>query len=489
MKKRILACLLILLVFIPSLVGCSLYNKDTNKINSAVAIKVGDEVITREDLQNAYTSYYNYGYGSIYNQSELMDFVVKSLVAQKVAIITAKQIINITQDDFDDILSSVLDALTSAINEREIAIFDKLKEEIPERLQDTSEETSQPYKPYESVIVTPITDLGVAITSEQRNNKIAEFISSFVQECKQFSTRLNAYNDYIAELVQVDLISGKHTDKDEAFKNKINSMIEYYEDQKYIDKLQEYVESQISISDDEILTKFNQLINIEKQTYAGNTFADSYEKSDSSSTFLYYGYINENEDGEPVENGYINIQHILIQFSDEVKAELSKLIGYGISEKEYRFHLGQQWIAAGGDNTKENAPLYCWFPETDEELNETVNYLSLEEWESYVSLRDSFISSLTTTYLDPETGEKVVDEFGNEKTKTLSEVLDEISNLINDAQKTDAQKAQEFRKLMFIYGSDDGMFNVGKTTEVLGYSLPADMSKFSDDIGNTGNAG
>lgn len=503
MKKRIFGLLLALCLVVPAFAGCSLYGKDSKKVSDAVAIRVGDEVITREELQNAYTTYYNYGYGYMYDQDQLMDFVVRNLVNQKVALIAAKQTVKITVEDFDDILASIEESLVEAIDERETAIYEKAGEELPERLcSDTNcgveshkhedAEESEPYAPFESVVVTPITDLGVQISDEERAQKVAEFVAKIKTECQEIPTRLNAFNEYLAELVQVDAIEGKTTEKNSAFQAKIDEMIEYYEEQKYVEKLQEYVESGIEISDEEVLKKYNELLDIEIQTYAGGTFSDSYEDAESKSMFLYYGYENVDEDGNDAENGYLRVQHLLIQFSDEVKAELAKLVGYGISEKEYRYHIGQQWLKKGG--TKDDAPVYAWFPETDAEKNEAAAYLSLEEWESYVAIRETYINNLETTYLDPETGKKVTDKDGNELTKTYAEVMAEIQAVAAWAKQsgeTDAQlrarQAQEFRKLMFVYGSDTGMFRVGYTTEIMGYSLPADMTKFSNDIGNNVN--
>lgn len=520
MKKRFLGLILALCLVIPTFVGCSLYTKNTEKINSAVAIRVGDEVITREELQNTYTTYYNYGYSYVYpNADDLMDYVVRTLVSQKVALITAKKTVKITEEDFDKIIETIKESLLDAIDSREKTIYENKGEELPERLCDgkdctieshehKEEEKSEPYKPYESVIVKEITDLGVAIPDSAKTQKIAELIAELTKECQDSvekygnNYRLSALNEYIAELVQVDAINGKKTEKHAAFKAQVEQMVNYYEEQRYVEKLQEYVESKIKIEDSEVLDKYQELLNIEMQTYAGDSFATAFEKSDNKNMFLYYGYATTEEDKDAVneedkikdignKNGYLHVQHLLIQFSDEVKAELSKLPGYGKSEKELRFHLGQQWldtsIAGNENNTKENAPEYCWFPETDEDKNTAATFMSYKEWTAYINLRDTYISGLKTTYKDPETGKTAVYEDGEHKGEsiyvTLNDVIEEINATFAECD-TDIEKAQAFRKLMFKYGSDEGMFKVDTTTEVMGYVLPADQTKFSNDIGN-----
>ena len=505
MRNKFLSILVCLLLVAPIFVGCSLYKKDDSKTASNVAIRVGDEVITREEIQNAYTTYYNYGYGYMYDQDQLMDMVIKSLVNQKLGLIVAKKIIVITEENFDEIIEKIEESLKGEIDERERAIYEKAGEIVPERICDDTncdepshnheeEETSSPYNPYESVVLTPTPENEIEITEQLKLSKISDFIAEFKTECKQYASRFTALNQYIAELVQVEEVKGNKVYKEQAFQNKIDEMVEYYMDQKYVEKLQEYVESRIEISDQEILEKFTELVNKEKQTYAGNTFADAYEDSQSKNMFLFYGYENIDEDGEFAENGYIRVQHLLIQYSDLVKADLAKLPGYGISEKEYRYHLGQQWLDTSTPeepHTIENAKDYMWFPETDEDKNEVATFISQDEWLSYINIRNSYLNSLTTTYLDPETGKKVVDKAGVELTKTLEEVLQEINEVANwVAQNGESQaqlmarKAQEFRKLMYIYGSDEGMFQVGYTTEILGYSLPADQTKLSSEIGN-----
>lgn len=491
MKKRILGLVLCLFMASTCFVGCSLYKKDTSKGSKTVAIRVGDDVITREEVQSAYTTYYNYGYGYSYSQNDLFDMVVRNLVNQKLALQYAKKNINISEEDFEDILKSVKEALDDAIDSREKDIIERNGDEIPERLctdgtnctnknhNHETEEKTTPFKPYESVIPTPIEYTDPAVSDEKRAQMTKDWLDALVAEYAAIATRKQAFNEYRAELVQVSIINGKQKGRDQAFNEKLDELVKSYEESKLVEKLQKQVESKIEISDDEVLAKFNELVNIEKQTYAGDTFKDAFEKSDSKSTFLYYGYKN----GENENNGYIFVQHILISFSDEVKAELSKLPLYSMSEREHRFHLGEKWLKDG--NAKEDAPEYYFFPETEDELKETAGYHTYEEWENFIEIRNQYVDGLTTNIVDPETGKTEFEEDGvTKKTITLAEIKEKLTALESDTTKTDAEKAQEFRKMMFMYGSDPGMFNVGYTTEVMGYVLPADQTKLSSDIKN-----
>ncbi|MCI9031425.1 MAG: hypothetical protein HFK09_02750 [Clostridia bacterium] len=86
-------------------------------------------------------------------------------------------------------------------------------------------------------------------------------------------------------------------------------------------KMQEYIEDGESVTEEEILTSYNSLVATQKISYADSA---AYDKAATSST--------ENVLYTPDDN-YFYVKHILVQFSDEQKAELEAYKKEGMHSK------------------------------------------------------------------------------------------------------------------------------------------------------------
>lgn len=470
MKKRLVALVVSFCLLISVFSGCTLMRVNEKRRAEAVVARVGSEIITRAEVASLFYTYYtSYGYSYYYTEDQVLEIVINNLINQKLILSAAKKVVIINNADKNEIWQKVREAIDSQLNTREKALREKLGIEIPDRLKDEEKEEITPYAEYESIILVPK-------TFEEDNT--TEVVSGF--EVPTDVYRLKAFNEYVAELVQGAKINGDNSNKEVIFEKKVQEIYKYYEEQAYIEKYQAYIETRIEITDTEVLEKFQTMINIAKQTYITKDFAEVAKDTSNEDFILYYAYENTTDDdtGDPIDNGYIRVQHLLLQFSDEVKVALSKLAGHSITEQEFRYHNGK------------------WTPETDEEKNTAAKYLSTEEWDTYVAAREEYLSSLSTTYLDPTTGGKVKDEDGNELTITLAEVEAAINlamQTISDNSEISVEdkpafQAQEFKRLMFIYGSDPGMFKTGSISDTIGYTLPANSKEKTSYVGEFSNA-
>ncbi len=87
-------------------------------------------------------------------------------------------------------------------------------------------------------------------------------------------------------------------------------------------RMQEYIEDGVGVTEEEILTRYNSLVATQKITYTESS--STYDTAATSST--------ENVLFTPDDN-YFYVKHILVQFSDEQKAELEAYKKEGIHSK------------------------------------------------------------------------------------------------------------------------------------------------------------
>lgn len=87
-------------------------------------------------------------------------------------------------------------------------------------------------------------------------------------------------------------------------------------------KMQEHIEDGVSVTEEEILTRYNSLVATQRTTYTESS--SNYDTAATSST--------ENVLYTPDDN-YFYVKHILVQFSDEQKAELEAYKNEGLHTK------------------------------------------------------------------------------------------------------------------------------------------------------------
>ncbi len=463
MKKFRLKIFSLIICFVMCLAifsGCSLFVKKDTINRNAVAITIGDTKITNGDLIDAYRSFYsqNYYYFMYYDEDTIMDVFYDNVVAREIILYEANKMLDngtlvIDEEKQNEIWNDVYDYIYARVDTKEKALLlqqDPDEEKLPNRLKDDpheDEETAYKYEPYKFEEVKLVDYSG---KTKAPDRDMATAVSKFLTDLKKYNaanteededaremvdipeaelaTRLEAYNEYLADLIRNAKAKGESTDVDELLKKTISELYNNYYENALYTMYQEYINSTI-ISDEyganggylgeaAIAEKYRELLN---ESHESNAFEDTYTEamtSTSNSDVVLYHY----------ENGrrtFFSVQHILIPFDDETIAILKTYDGYETSKlKMFR--------------------------------------------DFYEQVRQTFVNdNMTTTVRDFDTGLLVKDKADETKNQTITiakikenfEV--EVSNSGKSGDELVKFKVDLFNKYSWMYSSDTGSLKNG----------------------------
>ena len=376
MKKKIYSLIMGICLFFAGLFtfsGCSLVSGDETKTGDAVVMKIGDTNVTKNDLVNAFYTYYqnNSSYFAYYDEATIEEsfytwFTVKTMVSE----LSYKALydeesnkngwVYYTNEDADLVWEYVEDYFYNQISAYEKALYSAegvAEDDYPTWLHDHdhSEETATGFSYYKSP-VSEIefkdrkSDVAKKLTAEQVYNKVAALevgLFKYVEsedengvETKADITdeglkvRNQAYANYMQALVSNAKANGSSTNLDDVFKAEVLRIYNaYYESQIGVIFQNYYIQDYLldyngqgdkaTLSDKAVVAKFLDAYYADRQV---NRLQDGYvskmESQDGASLVLYH---YEGRDY------YFSVQHILVQFSDYVMEQVQNLEGYGVS--------------------------------------------------------------------------------------------------------------------------------------------------------------
>ena len=439
MKKRFYSimvslCFLVLSCF--TLTGCDLFH-DNNKryYDEAVALVNGEEITRNEVLTmfNYYyytNGYYNYGY----TEDAVYEMVMEALIKNKLMVIEARKIeaLNLTDKDKTEIWEQVFNYIDEQLNTYEDEI--RTLYNAPDRVVDEDkEETLYVFKEnYERTDPSKIEESDVEVRTYEALKK--EFDDSVKESVDYY--RYLAYRKYVAELKRsADLYEKNPGTKEECLDREIERLYKYYEESFLVEKYTNYRKTQIVVSDDAILARYNELIKEQMQSFAmGSAYDKAVTNTKMTDLVLYH----------PEAGSYFTVQQILLKFADyddEIKASA---------------HLSTQkgYVAQKGDK--------------DGELIK-----------QYLAYRDAYAykteGSLDMSYIDDETHKMV----SKEDSELTYATLDGIILGLNESGKSNEDIAEEFFKLKYHYSKDGGVTDQTNLLNLMGYALPVDSTKDS----------
>ena len=362
-KIKICAFFICICMCISVLTGCSLFVKNTEIDNAKTAIKVGDTVITKEDLIEDYRRFYNQNssYFMYYDDETIMNVFYDSVVSNKIILIEAQKFVDdgtlvITDEDIQEVWDNVFDYIYHQVDDEEEVVL-SLKgveeDDYPQRLKTDTSSTEKAYK-YEAYTFEPVS---VKIATGESYNKdnykiddeivklneyILQYNDSDDEENKnmidipeeELAIRIQAYNKYISEL-QLSAKAGKKdhsasavlkAEVERAYKSYFESML-YTKYQEYINSTTAGVEGKYEnqFSDSVIAEKYRKLLNASKES---NTVETSYVEvvtsTSNDSLILYHN--------DEVGDLYFTVQHILVKFDDETLETLKATDGYDVTK-------------------------------------------------------------------------------------------------------------------------------------------------------------
>ncbi len=491
-KTKIFAIILCICMCLSVLTGCSLWVKNSQVDNEKIALKIGDTVITKEELIEDYNRFYqqNSTYFMYYDEETIMDIFYNSVVTNKIVLLEAEKLVDdgtlvITDSDIQDIWDKVFDYVYSQIdsNEKSILSLDGVEEaDYPARLQeekDDSTEKAYKYEAYEFEPVTVKTAEGTSFNPDDfkigdQITKLKQYIlkydASTTDEkdmqnipAEELAIRNQAYSMFISDLQ----FNAKANKKDSASETVLKAEVErvyklYFESMLYT-KYQEYINStsagvadkyENQYSDAIIAEKYKKLLNASKES---NSVESSYIElvtSTSTDTLLLY----HNED---IGDLYFSVQHILVKFDDDTLDTLKATAGYDVTKDAiFRNYYEQVRASIATDD----------FVKTMQTSYRGEDGYTVKEDDGTGKMVDKKIA-----IGDADTAGTILGEYAAELDNRLTafHATDEYAAM-TEAQKTYAEqriKTILFQEFSWKYSEDTGSLVGDKVSGVMGFGI------------------
>ena len=376
MKKKIYSlimgiCLFFVGVF--SFSGCSLVSGGEEKKGEAVVMKIGSTNVTKNDLINAFYTYYqnNSTYFSYYDEETIEEsfytwFTVKTMVTELSykalydADTNPTGYVFYTSEDAETVWEYVEDYFYSQISTYEKAIYSAkgtVEADFPSWLHDHEDVAEEDAK--FSYYTSPVKDIVYKdrkatavkkLTSDEVYAKVAALKASLFKYVESededgnetladivddaMLVRNQAYANYIQALVSNAKANGVSTKVDDVLNAEVLRIYNaYYESQLSVIFQNFYVQDYLldfngtgdkaTLNDKVVVAKFLDAYYADRQV---NSLQDGYvakmESQDGASLVLYH------YEGR---NYYFSVQHILVQFTDYVMEQVENIEGYGVS--------------------------------------------------------------------------------------------------------------------------------------------------------------
>ena len=450
MKKKILTILLSCAILFTSagvFSGCGILHENNKRYYADAVAIVGDEEVTRNEVLTMFNYYYYtvgyYQYG--HTEEQVYQMVLESLIKNKILVQEAKKLPECQIDDADRayIWEQVFNNVSSQIDSHESEIK-KIYGVVEEEEEQTTSAVT-PFSEYERK--TSTTELAQA-TEVKTKEQWLEYIKSEANE-QTNKYRYLAYRKYVNELVRnAEKYDNKVGTNEEVLDNELNRLYTYYEESRLVSKYTAYISSKLSITDAEVMDKYNEIIKKQIQQYSVTGAYDSAITSTSNTDLVIYR-------DNCSEKSYFTVQHILLKFADyDDSIEISSSIKGASQElSEHRYFVYQKGQGS----------------------------LEQEYEEEYLQDREEFANrdgSLDLTYINPTTGETDKDDDGNEKKFTTIEDFEKllfgaegVYTKYESSEITASELAEEFLKLKYSFSKDSNVTDLTNLTNLVGYTF------------------
>ena len=452
MKKKFTKTILsLMMVFVFMLSGCALFPRDVNAYleKSVCTITYTDgkvEEITTEAFINAYNSY---GSSLVQNGTETDEAIEKTLevlISRYVLLNHAKKTVSIKDDEeeiFDNVYSSLVSSLDNYIDTVKHAWGLEHDHDHDHESEDSDDsEDIVKYTAYEKTaeVVDVNGTLRIKLLGDESEpsthfTSIQNVITAFKDYANPTDTtnsskiKKEAYRRFIATLRTNEEGRGKSVDSDSVLNRYANKLLENYQENAYIEALEEYYKSDkqySTITVKQVLDKYKALVLESKYKYENDSSA--YDTAMLSSFKDVYYVADDN---------YFFVSNLLIKFTDEQKTQYSNI----------------ESSATG--TTVGNA-----------------------------QKKAALVEGIMATVRDSDG--KVIE---NEKI-SAKEVYNNLKKELDNA-KTNDQKTEIFKKYLYKYGEDTGtqnadyMYVIGTKTS----QMVESFTKASRELNDDGNYG
>lgn len=475
--------------------GCNLVQTDLNKYYDRIVAKAVTETgtsieVTKRELLNYYSSALSNSYGYVYNVEDVLEEVInRKLLVEEVKSNFQVYVEGIgevyLEDSTDEILLKRIEN-KYYYNEAMQKAYDYVDEQIlnyenslrsargEELIKDDEDETTD-YKPeelYEKSVKR--NELGV-FEIKKEDIDIEDTIKAPYDyttiDHGDLTLRTKAYKMFANALLRSEKGKGLSNNQEDAINREIDRVYKIYEEQTYLDFFQKKYEYNYTISNENVVRKYQELV---KSSYSewllegGEDSEDAYTKyiermNSGASSVYYHPYVNKtNSEGN--RQGFIQVAHILIKFDTD-----TQLIGVDDDNITSWKEIYDQKDQHGDDDSWYNT--------------------QLEQWKSTCKAKARY--TLEDEKLDPS--HKAGNEYG--EAKTYDEIFNEITQALGEADSVQ-EKAEIINKYAYKYSQDVDKNNKVNMSSYYAVSLdPTASDSWAGDFAKTcrdvyfGNAG
>lgn len=433
--KKILTSLCSLTLCVICLSGCSWLEIDKEKYYNQIVVTVGEKEFTKKDLVDAFSSYgYQYYQSYGYTMEQSINETIKSMIDRELLLDEVKKTITLSDQEKLEVKKEVFDYMQDSINTYETKIrkeWDmeiKYEEHIHEEGDDHSHEEESLRTAEENY--TPTTEFanGVVTRIEETKEKVLtdglpEHFTKDYQIVTDPKVSNEAWTRYIKSLQDLAKSEGRSTVESDVLLAEENRLTELLTNNKLLEKYEEAFFDRTPVDTASVLAYFKEQYKSQMGTYNTNPSAYHTAMKESSKNMIYYHYNSGNE--------YVNVKHILMNFTQEQKDAITSLNTlYGITE----------------DNTEE-----------DELKKQDANYQArLQE----------IVNRTTTTF---EMSEELYREYGSRynfarvagKENTYTAYASDVYKFVQDyvSGTTLKQRSSKFDDLVYVFNDDTGFMN------------------------------
>ncbi len=319
MFKKIMTVMFALVMSLGILAGCNLVKVNTEVYYSQIVAEVvfqnQTKTFTMKELLNAYNSY---GYQYVDNGSTVEEAVkstMDTMINRAILVQELKKQITLSDPEIQELWRETFSNVNKSILgiEEEIVAQWELGVEDGEDNKTETKPLRDAYKPFEATYELKNGSLVRVVTPTQIDPTPA---GSFVQTITDVKISKEALKRYTQTLRDAAKLEGKTNQTDqELLQEEINRVYSVLEENKYISKFQEDYLNSTSVTTQEVVSRYKDLVRRDYFKYATNQKA-YFTDMRSDSTKVYY---------HPETNKFLNVTHILVKLSAQQNAQIGEL--------------------------------------------------------------------------------------------------------------------------------------------------------------------
>ena len=430
--KKILTSLCALTLCVLCLTGCSWLQIDKAKYYNEVVVTVGDKEFTKKDLVDAFSNYgYQYYQSYGYSLEESVNQTIKSMIDRSLLMdVVKKEIDNdekykFTEQEKLEIRKQVFDYMQDSINTFETKIRKEWDMEVEFDEETTTEslrkqeEEYTPSTKFEIVTIDEKTTYQV-LRAEDEAEKIyvpdnlpLHFSKDYrIVTDKKVSDE--AWTRYIKSLQDLAKSEGRSTKEEDVLLHEEQRLIDLMTNNKYLEKYEARFFDTIDVNTEAVLKYYKEQYKSQLQIYTASESQYHTAMESASSNYIYYHVNSGNE--------YVNVKHILINFTQEQKDQIKTL-----------------------DTLKDNGGI------SEADYNTQVQRIANKTMSTFEMSEELFNKYGATYNFQKVTG----------KTNTYTAYASDIYNFVKDYATgvNLKEKSQKFNELVYVFNDDGGFMN------------------------------